>query len=213
MIGPEDILALWFPPGLDADEEAHRRQFQFWFGGGVNALITQRYAGTHEAAARGDLDDWARAPRSRLALIIVLDQFSRSLHGGSGKAYAQDHKAVALAIDGVERGFYDQLATVWEKTFFVLPLGHSEQLAHLDQCISLAEALVDEAPAHLRSFYEFSASQARGHREVIARFGRQPHRNAFLGRNSTAEERAYLEAGEFVHLRSFDRWRDGQSPS
>jgi uncharacterized protein (DUF924 family) len=208
MTGPDDILAFWFPPGLDADEAAHRRQFHFWFGGGANALIAGRHAELHAMAARGELDSWADAPRARLALIIVLDQFSRSLHGGTARAYAQDEKAVALSLDGVAGGHYGQLATVWEKTFFMLPLGHSEQLAHLDRCVALAEALIAEAPDHVRAFYEFSASQARGHRDVVARFGRQPHRNALLGRESTPEERAYLAAGQLVHQRSFDRWRD-----
>ncbi len=164
------------------DEDAHRRQFQFWFGGGANPEIARRFAGTHEDAARGALDSWAGTPHGRLALIIVLDQFSRGLHGGSAEAYAQDNKAVALALDGLACGFYQQLATVWEKTFFMLPLGHSEQLAHVDRCIALADALIAEAPAQVRRLYEFSASQARGHRDVLARFGRQPHRNAVLGR-------------------------------
>ena len=203
MTDPEDILAFWFPPGLDSDEEAHRRQFDFWFGGGANVRIAQQFAATLDAAAQGELDSWARAPRSRLALIIVLDQFSRCLHGGSAKAYAQDEKAVDLVLDGVERGFYRQLSTVWEKTFFMMPLGHSEQLALMERCVALAEVLVEEAPDHLRRIYEFSASQARGHRDVVARFGRQPHRNALLGRDSTEAERAYIAAGDFVHRRSF----------
>ena len=208
MTEAEDILAFWFPPGLDASEETHRRQFQFWFCGGANALIAERYSDACKAAARGDLDSWANEARSRLALIIILDQFPRSLHGGSAAAYAQDEKAVALALDGFQCGFYDGLATVWEKTFFMLPLGHSERLDLAERCIQLAEALIDEAPAHLRRMYEFSTAQARGHRDVLARFGRQPHRNVALGRESTAEERDYLATGNFVHRRSFDRWRD-----
>ena len=203
MTQAEDILAFWFPPGLDADQEAHRRQFQFWFGGGANEQIAQRFAASHETARQGLLDAWADTPRGRLSLIIVLDQFSRSLHGGTAAAYDQDAKAVALALDGLACGFYDRLATVWEKTFFMLPLGHSERLADLDRCIALADALIPAAPAQVRALYEFSASQARGHRAVVARFGRQPHRNAALGRTSTAEELAYLEAGTFVHRRSF----------
>jgi uncharacterized protein (DUF924 family) len=213
MTGPEEILAFWFPPGLDADEAAHRRQFQFWFGGGANALVTPKYANLLHAAGRGESKSWDDAPHSRLALIIVLDQFSRCVHGGTALAYAQDAKAVALSLEGLERGLYPRLTTVWEKTFFILPLGHSEQLAHLERCVALAEALIAEAPAHLRAFYEFSASQARGHRDIVARFGRQPHRNALLGRDSTAEERTYLAAGQFVHQRSFDRWCDDPARS
>jgi uncharacterized protein (DUF924 family) len=133
----------------------------------------------------------------------VLDQFSRTVHRDTAQAFAQDDKALGLAIDGLERGHYAQLATVWEKTFFVLPLGHSEQIALLERCVLLCQVLVDEAPEHLRKVYAFSASQARGHRDVIARFGRHPHRNAVLGRTSTEEERAYLASVELVHRRSF----------
>ena len=203
MIEVEEILAFWFPVGLDADQAAHARQFQFWFGGGANGQIVQRFAGIHDAATRRALDAWADTPRGRLALIIVLDQFSRSLHGGTALAYAQDGRAIGLAADGLEHGFYDTLTTVWEKTFFMMPLGHSERLADLDRCIALADALIPEAPVQVRALYEFSASQARGHRAVVARFGRQPHRNATLGRTSTAEELDYLAAGTFVHRRSF----------
>ena len=142
-------------------------------------------------------------PRARLALNIVLDQFSRTVYRDTSQAFAQDSKALGLAIDGLERGHYAQLATVWEKTFFLLPLGHSEQIALLERCVLLCQALVDEAPEQLRKVYAFSASQARGHRDVIARFGRHPHRNAVLGRTSTEDERAYLASGELVHRRSF----------
>jgi uncharacterized protein (DUF924 family) len=203
MIDAEEILTFWFPPGLDADEATHRRQFEFWFRGGANAEIARRFAGTHAAAAQGALDAWADTPRERLALIIVLDQFSRCLHPGAASAYAQDARAIALAAEGLERGFYGALATVWEKTFFMLPLGHSENPGDLDRCIALADALIAEAPVQVRALYRFSAAQARGHREVLARFGRQPHRNAALGRTSTAEELDYLAAGQFVHQRGF----------
>lgn len=203
MIEAEDILAFWFPPRLDESERRHAEMFQIWFGGGANGEIARRFAGTHDAATQGALDRWADMPRGRLALIIVLDQFSRSLHGGTALAYAQDGRAIGLATDGLERGFYDTLTTVWEKTFFMMPLGHSERLADLDRCIALADALIPEAPVQVRALYEFSASQARGHREVVARFGRQPHRNAVLGRTSTAEELDYLAVGKLVHRNSF----------
>ncbi len=203
MTEPEDVLGFWFPPGLDVDEATHLRQFQWWFRGGADQAIVETFTPTVEAASRGELDPWAEAPRSRLALIVVLDQFSRSLYRDTARAYAQDERALGLAVDGLERGYYDRLRTVWEKTFFFLPLGHSERLDLQERCLRLAEALVDEAPNHLRKVYQFSASQARGHRDVIARFGRHPHRNALLGRPSTAEELAYLASGPLVHQRSF----------
>jgi uncharacterized protein (DUF924 family) len=203
MTTAEDILAFWFPPGLDADEETHRQQFQWWFGGGGNEAILRHYRPVLAAACRGELDGWAETPPGRLALIIVLDQFSRTVWQGTPQAYAQDFSAQHLTLEGLECGHYAELQTVWQKTFFVLPLGHAEQQGLLERCVALCEALVQEAPAHLQGIYAFSASQARGHRDVVARFGRQPHRNAVLGRTSTEEELAYLASGELVHRRSF----------
>lgn len=203
MTGPDDILHFWFPPGLDADEETHRRQFQWWFKGGADAAILQHYVPTWEAAVRGELEAWAEAPRWRLALILVLDQFSRTIRRGQPQAFAQHGTAQQLALDGIERGFYGQLPAVWEKTFFSIPLSHSESIALHDRNVALCAALVDEAPARLRRLYEFSAAQCRAHREVVARFGRHPHRNAILGRPSTEAELAYLAADDLVHQRSF----------
>jgi uncharacterized protein (DUF924 family) len=202
MTEPDDILDFWFPPGLDADEATHLKQFEWWFRGGADRAIAETFVPTLEAASRGELDPWSAAPRPRLALIIVLDQFSRSVYCDTARAFAQDEKALGLAVDGLERGYYDQLRSVWEKTFFFLPLGHAERLDMLERVLLLAEALVDEAPDHLRKVYQFSASQARGHRDVIARFGRHPHRNAALGRPSTADELEYLASGQLVHQRS-----------
>ena len=203
MTSPDDILEFWFPPGLDDDEETHRRQFQWWFRGGADQVIVERFTVMLELAAQGQLDHWSEAPRSRLALIVVLDQFSRATYRDTARAYAQDEKALALALDGLDRGHYGRLASVWEKTFFSLPLGHSEQLLMQERNVTLCEALVREAPDHLRTLYEFSASQARGHRDVIARFGRHPHRNAVLGRTSTEDEQRYLASGQIVHRRAF----------
>ncbi len=203
MIGPEDILAFWFPVGHAIDEEVHRRQFDWWFAGGAGPAVVEGYAPVLAAAARGELDAWSGTPRGRLALIIVLDQFSRTIHHDTAEAFAQDAKALDLAVDGLHTGFYDQLATVWEKLFFSLPLSHSERLILHERNLSLCEGLAERAPPPLRRLYRFSAEQARAHRDVIARFGRHPHRNAVLGRTSTAEERAYLAAGDLVHRRSF----------
>lgn len=202
MTTAEEILAFWFPPGLDADEATHRQQFQWWFGGGANEAILANYRPVLEAACRGALP-WAETPPGRLALIIVLDQFSRTVWHDTPRAFAQDSLAQSLTLEGLERGHYAKLQTVWQKTFFVLPLGHAEQQGLVERAAALCEALVDEAPAHLQRLYAFSASQARGHRDVVARFGRQPHRNAVLDRTSTDEELAYLATGELVHRRSF----------
>jgi uncharacterized protein (DUF924 family) len=158
-----------------------------------------------EHAARGELDSWSSTPRSRLALIIVLDQFSRTIYRGTAQAFAQDAKAVALALEGIDIGHYSALETPWQKTFFFLPLGHSENLRNLDRAVQLAEELVEQVPQEVRWWFEFSVTQARGHRDVITRFGRHPHRNEALERQSTPEELEYLASGQFVHTRPLPR--------
>jgi uncharacterized protein (DUF924 family) len=197
----EEVLRFWFPPEMHDEHTALVRQFEWWFGGGADAAIARRFARPLERATRGELDHWAHGPRSRLALILVLDQFSRSLYRGTARAFAQDPQALALTLEGIECGHYAALETPWEKTFFLLPLGHAEELTHLERAVQLAEELVAQAPAELRRILEHSASQARGHRDVIARFGRHPHRNAVLGRSSTPEELDYLASGQLVYMR------------
>jgi uncharacterized protein (DUF924 family) len=199
--GFEDVLRFWFSSLPHGDHAAMARQMEWWFRGGADAEIVERFPPLLDRAKRNDLDSWSHSPRSRLALIIVLDQFSRTLHRGTAQAFAQDPKALALALEGIENGHYAALETPWEKTFFFLPLGHSEDLTKLEQVVKLAEELVKEAPEEMRAMLEFSANQARGHRDIIARFGRHPHRNEVLGRQSTPEELEYLATGQLVHTR------------
>uniref|UniRef100_B8HL52 DUF924 domain-containing protein n=1 Tax=Cyanothece sp. (strain PCC 7425 / ATCC 29141) TaxID=395961 RepID=B8HL52_CYAP4 len=200
--GFENVLQFWFPQQLAKDQASLVRQWEWWFRGGADEEIRQHFVPVLDQAIRGELDSWAAEPRSRLALIIVLDQFPRSLYQGTAQAYAQDAQACALTLEGIDLGHYAALETPWEKTFFFLPLGHSEDLSKLDLAIKLADELVQEAQKAYRGFLEFSAEQARRHREVIAQFGRQPHRNAALGRQSTPAELDYLAQGQLVHQRS-----------
>ncbi|MFH0351622.1 MAG: DUF924 family protein [Chromatiales bacterium] len=198
----EDVLRFWFPELSGADHARLIRQFEWWFRGGADSAIGERFPLLLERATRGELDDWSQWPRSRLALIIVLDQFSRSLFRDTARAFAQDHKALDLALVGIDIGHFTALETPWEKTFFLLPFGHSEELSHLERAVMLAEQIAENAPPELHKILEHSASQARGHRDVIARFGRHPHRNAILGRQSTPEELDYLASGKLVHARA-----------
>ncbi|HSD11499.1 MAG TPA: DUF924 family protein [Candidatus Binatia bacterium] len=201
----DDVLRFWFPEQSSGDHTAMVQQFEWWFRGGADSAIGERFPQLLERATRGELDHWSRAPRSRLALIIALDQFSRSLYRGTARAFAQDQKALALALQGIAIGHYAVLESPWEKTFFFLPLGHSEEIAHLEVAVRLAEDLVTQAPTEFRKLLEHSAAQARGHRDVVARYGRHPHRNAVLGRQSTPEELAYLASGQLVHTRPLPR--------
>jgi uncharacterized protein (DUF924 family) len=197
----EDVLRFWFPYPPNPDLVTIACQWEWWFRGGGDAAIIEHFAPLLELATRGKLATWAQQPRSRLALILVLDQFSRTLHRGTAQAFAQDEKAVALTLEGIDKGHYAALETPWEKTFFFLPLGHSEQLNHLELAVKLADNLVPAAPEPYRAWLTFSADQARRHRDVVAQFGRQPHRNEALGRPSTPEELAYLATGQLVHTR------------
>src|SRR5262245_14607371 len=201
----EDVLRFWFPELSSADHARMVRQFDWWFRGGADSAVSERFPVLLERATGGEVDHWAERPRSRLALIIVLDQFSRSLYRNTARAFAQDPKALALALEGIEVGHYAALDSPWEKTFFVLPFGHSEELSYQERAVELTEQILAEAPPELRKILEHSAAQARGHRDVIARFGRHPHRNALLGRQSTPEELAYLARGQLVHTRGAPR--------
>src|SRR4028119_752577 len=129
--GPEEVLSYWFPQGInDADLQTLRRQGKRWMAGGpeVDREITERFGEVLEQARRGELDHWADTPRGRLALIIVLDQFSRNVYRGSPLSYSQDEKALKLALEGIDLGMDRELGAM-ERVFFRLPLVHSEDLA------------------------------------------------------------------------------------
>jgi uncharacterized protein (DUF924 family) len=201
----EEVLAFWFPEGGDVDAETHDRHWRWRMMGGADEEIIQRFSDLTVQAATGDLDHWAEDPRGRLALIIALDQFPRSLWRGTARAFAQDDKALALVMEGYEKGHYQALEKPWEKAVYNLPLGHCEGPDHLDRldhALRLSQDLLTAAPEHLKGIYAFIAQQPVQVRKVIAAFGRHPHRNATLGRPSTPEEEAYIAEGKFPHLRT-----------
>jgi uncharacterized protein (DUF924 family) len=189
MAEPETILTTWFPsdPALAQ---------KLWWGkdAAIDADLRERFGSTLAAARRGELDGWAETARGRLALVIVLDQMSRNIHRGSPEAFAGDAKARDLVHAGLERG-HDRELPPDQRVFMYMPLEHSESLAEQDQCVALFQALADEVAAtdaELGKRYAYYLTFADRHREIIARFGRFPHRNAVLGRESTAEELEFL---------------------
>lgn len=204
----DDVLDFWFPEGcsLDIDAQAHSAHWFWRMQGGADDEIVARFSGLTEQAAAGALDHWARDPHGRLALIVILDQFSRSVWRDSARAFAQDPRALALAIEGVSNGHYSALETPWFQVVFGLPLGHCEGFDHLqrlDRLIGLREAIAAEAPKPLRPIYASLVEQARAVHKVIAAFGRHSHRNAVLGRTSTAAEETYIAKGSFPHRKAF----------
>lgn len=205
---PQDILEFWFPEGRSLAVEAgeHEDHWRWRMRGGADDEITRRFSRITARAAAGTLDHWASDPEGRLALIIVLDQFSRSVWRGNARAFAQDPAALALSMGGLSNGHYATLPTPWFKVVHGLPLGHCEgpdHLQRLDLLIRLREKIAAEAPAHLQPIYRSLAEQAGHVRKIIDTFGRHPHRNQILGRQSTPAEEAYIAKGEFPHLRAF----------
>jgi uncharacterized protein (DUF924 family) len=204
MSSPEEVLSYWFPEEdlFEADPQTFGRQMKWWFQGGpeVDSEISERFGEVLEQARRGELDHWAETPRGRLALIVVLDQFSRNVYRGSPLSYSQDEKALKLALEGIDAGMDRELSAM-ERIFFWLPLGHSEDLALQDRVVRHQEEEAANVPSHLREMAEFGITQARAVRDVIARFGRHPHRNEILGRTSTPEELEYLRTETPPHMR------------
>lgn len=170
--------------------------------GGAHQAVVENFVDLTALAATGGLDHWAATATGRLALIIVLDQISRSVWAGSARAYSQDGRALELCLAGLDNGDFDRLENVWQKTMFKMPLEHCEcpdHLAHLDRAVAIATGLAEVAPADLRDLFRAAVRQPQLHRAVIAAFGRHPHRNALLARASTPQEEAYLAIGDFPH--------------
>lgn len=209
----QETLSFWFPEGVSPDITftSHEEHWRWRMHGGADEAISGRFAGLAARAAAGELADWAARPEGRLALIILLDQFPRSLWRGDARAYAQDGAALGLALEGLANGHYEALPMPWQRITFTQPLGHAEgpdHLARIDRLIDLRIRVAAEAPPHLQPLYRSLAEQARKVRKIIASFGRHPHRNAILGRRSTPAESAYIKTGAFPHLAAF---RDGRA--
>jgi len=201
-ITPREIINFWFPDGPRPEPKAHMDLWSWRMRGGANDEIIAKYTEATERAAQGEFDSWAGEAIGRLALIILLDQFSRTVWAGTPKAYAQDAKALNLCLEGLENGHFEALENVWFKSVFKLPMEHCEcpnHLANLDRVIAIADQIKEEAPDNLKDVYEFAAGQPRKHRAVIAQFGRHCHRNEVLGRISTPAELDYISKGVFPH--------------
>lgn len=204
---PHDVLDFWLGDGLThgwPTQDLGKR----WFGGGaaLDEDIKTRFGRRVLQAMHGELDDelagapgdWSDTPSSpplrRLALIILLDQFTRNVFRGSGQAFAGDARAQQLVLQTLAEGGDLQLPWVG-RVFMYMPLMHAESLALQDACVTRFEQLVADAPPALKERLQGNLDFARQHRAIIAQFGRFPYRNAALGRASTPEEQAFLANG------------------
>jgi uncharacterized protein (DUF924 family) len=178
-----DILDFWFDPA----HAAH------WFvaDARLDGKIRKSFSAEMEAAAQGRLDDWASKPESWLALLILLDQFPRNVYRADARAWATDVKAQRVALSGLAEAL-DRALLPLQRAFAYLPLEHAEDMGLQQQSVALFEGLHAQVAADQRERFAGFLDYARRHREVIARFGRFPHRNAVLDRSSTADELSYL---------------------
>lgn len=184
------VLEFWF--GAEPWTAARfDERLEFWFGTTADAAIRERFGELMRRAAEGQLDGWADSPRRRLALILLLDQFPRNVHRGSALAFAQDDKALALTLSGMQVGADAALDPV-QRMFFYMPLQHAESTEVQDEAVAAFRRLAAEAPDALRTGFEDALRYAEEHRTIIDRFGRFPHRNRALGRESSADESDYL---------------------
>ena len=150
-----------------------------------------RFVDAHHAAARRELDGWLASADGALALVLLLDQIPRNVFRGSAHAFATDPLALRFAAHAVDAGF-DTAVDPALRVFVYLPFEHSEALDDQQRAVALTEAMAAADPGEAAAMY---ADYARRHRDVIVRFGRFPHRNRALGRDSTPDEQAYLDAG------------------
>jgi uncharacterized protein (DUF924 family) len=172
---PAEVVGFWRDAGMGK-----------WFGGGeaFDAECRARFIDAHFAAARRECEGWMDTAEGALGLLILLDQIPRNVFRRSGHAFASDGLALHYATRAIDAGF-DAATETGLRMFFYLPFEHSEAMPDQDRAVALFTALGN---ANLLAY-------ANAHRDAIARFGRFPHRNAVLGRSSTPDERAWLDAG------------------
>lgn len=179
----EEILREWFGEGDVPDEATKKR---WWTKDPeFDAYLRDTYGDDIEAALRGDYDDWAETPRGALALVVLLDQMTRNVHRGTGEMYRGDAKALQIVEHSLDRGFDEQLPPDLRQLMY-MPLMHAEDVACQRRCVEVFERLAAESHVDVTGY-------AVKHRDIVERFGRFPHRNARLGRESSAEEEAFLE--------------------
>ena len=190
----ERVLDFWFG-ACGADGALDPAKQKMWFGDGrkYDAEINEKFGVLHARASRRELNlEWLVTPHGRIALIIVLDQFSRHIHRGAPLAFAQDPAAQQLALEGVNENVDRELIPA-QRAFFYMPFEHAESIELQRLGVRCFDGLARTVAGTLRKEYEGFLDYARRHRDIIERFGRFPHRNAILGRQSTPDEIEFLK--------------------
>jgi uncharacterized protein (DUF924 family) len=189
----DEILQFWFGPPAEGEPSG----VELWFGKSlrIDRTIEKRFGKLVEKAKAGALDAWTSTPRGRLAVILLLDQFSRNIFRDTPASFAADEKALALCLDGLDDEMDKKLAPL-ERAFFYMPTMHAEDLDMQLTSVEVFEELAASAPPEHKATCEAFLKHAKRHRDVVERFERFPHRNAILGRSSSAEEAAFLQQND-----------------
>lgn len=189
----EEILTFWFG-NVETTVMPSSRRTQVWFGASeehdqnIRALFSEDL----EKAAAGQYLEWTHHPRSTLALIIIFDQFARNMFRGTPQSFAHDDQALDLCLKSIDKQF-DHAVSLIERAFFYMPLMHSEDLSMQETSLQAFQMLVDLALPETRGIFEGFYKYAVKHYDIIKRFGRYPHRNSILNRESTEEELEFLK--------------------
>lgn len=188
-----ELLSFWFGDLGHADLPTSDRT-NLWFGENerLKDALLQSFRAEFEDAKSGKLNAWAKTPRGRLALIILLDQFSRCLNRDSASAFEHDKMAQQLCIEGLKKRM-DQSLTLIERVFFYMPLVHAEDAKVQEQAVHLFQTLVSLSMTETTQVYQLFLAYAYAHFRVIKEFGRFPQRNSMLGRQSTEAEIIFLK--------------------
>ena len=187
------VLEFWFGE-LDDQGRAPAEHAARWWkkDPAFDQLLRTKFGQLHREIAAGQHESWRKQPWSRLAYVVVLDQFSRNMLRDTAGMFAHDARALGAALGAIQQGL-DRSLPKDPRTFLYMPLMHSEQREHQDHCVELFLAMAEEHQGELRQSILKNHRFAVMHRDIVARFGRFPHRNAILGRDSSAEELAFLE--------------------
>jgi len=199
-IEAQEILEFWFGQ-LESPTDFPKHKSSMWFGNGADydEEITQKFSSLHQQACDNQLSQWQLNPSSLLALIILLDQFSRHIYRNTARSFVQDEQAISLVREGIDEGL-DQSLFFVQRKFFYMPLMHAEDFQTQELSVSMFTQLRNEVPSELKETYENSLSFAESHHYVIGKFGRFPELNEILGRESTKEEVEFLATGKYRFL-------------
>ncbi|MDN3221307.1 DUF924 family protein [Pseudomonas nunensis] len=193
MTAPWQPLLEWWFGSAEAPNDVAADREKLWFGkrDSQDLEARERFGDWVEQALAGGLTDWAQRPEGWLALVLLLDQLPRMIFRDTPKSFSGDLRAQALVAQGIAADFDRQLKPI-QRVFIYLVFEHCENLAVQNEAVSRFIALVDEQPEADRAVFADNLDYAERHQKVIARFGRFPHRNGVLGRESTAEEVEFL---------------------